>query len=82
MAGDEAEAVTFEQALAALDDVVARLESGSVGLEEAVQLFERGRQHLAVCRERLDASRQRIEELMADETPAGGDDPARPAGPL
>lgn len=60
---------TFEEALAALDEVVARLETGSVGLEEAVALFERGRAHLAVCRERLAASEARIRELTAEEAP-------------
>jgi exodeoxyribonuclease VII small subunit len=71
---------TFEEALAELDEVVRRLEGGEVGLEEAVALFEAGRRHLAVCRERLAAAQQRIEELTADELPGagappGGDEP-------
>ena len=66
-AGEGPHEITFEQALAELDAVVARLEEGSVGLEEAVALFERGREHLAICRRRLAASTRRIEELMADE---------------
>jgi exodeoxyribonuclease VII small subunit len=67
------EATTFEEALARLDDIVARLESGSVGLEEAVELFERGRLHLRVCQERLAAAQGRIEELLAEDLP--GDEP-------
>jgi len=66
---------TFEGALAALDEVVRRLESGDVGLEEAVALFEEGQRHLAVCRERLAAAERRIEELTADELPR---DPGAP----
>ena len=58
---------TFEEALAALEAVVGRLESGEVGLEEAVALFEEGQRHLAVCRRRLEAVRGRIEELTAEE---------------
>ena len=70
--------VTFEEALRLLDEVVARLESGEVGLEEAVALFERGQGYLAACRERLAAAQRRIEELTAEELPseegaAGGD---------
>ncbi len=70
--------VTFEEALRLLDDVVARLESGEVGLEEAVALFERGQGYLAACRERLAAAQRRIEELTAEELPpeegaAGGE---------
>ncbi|OYW01567.1 MAG: exodeoxyribonuclease VII small subunit, partial [Acidobacteria bacterium 37-65-4] len=33
---------TFEHALAELEEVVAKLEDESVGLEEALKLFERG----------------------------------------
>jgi exodeoxyribonuclease VII small subunit len=66
---------TFEEALRRLDEVVARLESGDVGLEEAVALFERGQGYLAVCRERLAAAQKRIEELTAEDAP-----PAPPSG--
>ena len=54
---------TFERSLAALEAVVARLEQGDVGLEEAVALFEQGRGHLERCKERLASAQQRIEEL-------------------
>ena len=62
--------VTFEEALRRLDEVVARLESGEVGLEEAVALFEQGQGYLAACRERLGAAQRRIEELTAEGLPA------------
>lgn len=75
-------APSFERALAELEAVVARLESGEVGLEEAVTLFERGQAQLAVCRERLAVAQRRIEELTAEDLPRlrGGDDEER-AGP-
>lgn len=74
--------LTFEEALRRLDEVVARLESGEVGLEEAVALFERGQVYLAACRERLAAARQRIEELTAEGLPgAPGEPPAPEAEP-
>jgi exodeoxyribonuclease VII small subunit len=73
------EELSFERALGALDDVVGRLESGEVGLEEAVALFERGQAYLAVCRERLAAAQRRIDELTAAELPADpGEPPAAP----
>jgi exodeoxyribonuclease VII small subunit len=62
---------TFEEALRLLDEVVTRLESGEVGLEEAVALFERGQGYLAVCRERLAVAQRRIEELTAEDLPPG-----------
>lgn len=61
--------LSFEQALSGLDDVVARLESGEIGLEEAVGLFEQGQRYLATCRERLDVAQARIDELTAAELP-------------
>lgn len=64
--------VTFEEALRRLDEVVARLESGEVGLEEAVALFEQGQGLLATCRERLGAAQRRIEELTAEDLPGAG----------
>jgi exodeoxyribonuclease VII small subunit len=62
---DAPQDLTFEQALARLDDVVARMDGGDVGLEEAVRLFEQGQALLAVCRDRLALAQQRITELTA-----------------
>jgi exodeoxyribonuclease VII small subunit len=67
--------LTFEQALARLDEVVTRLDSGDVGLEEAVALFEQGQTLLAVCRERLAHAQQRITELTST---AGPDEDGAP----
>ena len=61
--------------------MVARLEGGEVGLEEAVALFERGQGYLAACRERLAAAQKRIEELTADELPARGPPTGAPKEP-
>jgi exodeoxyribonuclease VII small subunit len=73
---------TFEEALAALEAVVGRLESGEVGLEEAVALFEQGQGYLAACRERLAAAQRRIEELTAEGLPpAPGEPPAGESEP-
>jgi exodeoxyribonuclease VII small subunit len=69
------EPVSFDRALAELDRIVARMEQGDVGLEEAVALFEEGQRHLATCRERLAAAQRRIEELTADDLPGGGEEP-------
>lgn len=75
------EKLTFEQALAGLEEVVRRLEGGEVGLEEAVALFEEGQRFLAACRERLAVAQGRIDELTASELPAapgGAEDAAEP----
>ena len=58
-------ALTFEQALKALEDVVRRLETGEVPLEESIKLYEDGEKLRAHCQARLDAAQARIEKIVA-----------------
>jgi exodeoxyribonuclease VII small subunit len=55
--------VTFEEAQEELEEIVRRLESGEVPLDEALKLWERGEELYRFCRERLDSAEGRIEEL-------------------
>jgi exodeoxyribonuclease VII small subunit len=57
------EALTFEQAEAELRTIVERLESGDVGVDEAIALWERGEALYEICRERLEAAEGKVEEL-------------------
>lgn len=75
---DASEPTTFDAELEQLEEVVRRLEDGSVGLEEAVALFEKGQRHLAACRARLAAVQGRIDELTAEDLPAGEDETSDP----
>jgi len=61
--------MSFEQALAALEQVVRQLESGDVPLDESIALYERGEELRAACQKRLDAAQARIEKIVTD---AGG----------
>jgi len=61
--------MSFEQALAALEQVVRQLESGDVPLDESIALYERGEKLRAACQKRLDAAQARIEKIVTD---AGG----------
>jgi len=65
--------LTYEQALKALEDVVRRLESGDVALDESITLYERGEKLRAHCQARLDAAQARIEKIVAgpDGAPTG-----------
>ena len=65
--------MSFEEALRALEDVVRRLETGDVPLEESISLYERGEQLRRHCQARLDAAQARIEKIVAgpDGKPAG-----------
>jgi len=56
---------TFEQAERELAEVVARLERGDVGLDEAIALWQRGEALHRRCVELLDAAQGRIEELSS-----------------
>ena len=58
-------ALSFEDALRALEDVVRRLESGDVPLDESISLYERGEALRAHCQARLDAAQARIEKIVA-----------------
>jgi exodeoxyribonuclease VII small subunit len=55
--------MTFEEAQKELEEIVQRLESGEVPLDEALKLWERGEELYRFCRERLDGAEGRIEEL-------------------
>jgi len=58
-------AMSFEQALKALEDVVRQLEGGEVPLEESIGLYERGEALRRHCQARLDAAQARIEKIVA-----------------
>ena len=58
-------ALTFEDALRALEDVVRKLESGEVPLDDSISLYERGEQLRRHCQARLDAAQARIERIVA-----------------
>ena len=62
-AAPEIAGLTFEEALRALEDVVRRLESGDVALEDSIALYERGEQLRRHCQARLDAAQARIEKI-------------------
>lgn len=57
--------MSFEDALRALEDVVRKLESGDVPLEESIGLYERGELLRGHCQARLDAAQARIEKIVA-----------------
>ena len=56
---------TFEEARQELEQIVSRLESGQVDLEDAVALWERGESLYRLCLARLDAAQGKVEELAA-----------------
>jgi len=67
--------LTFEAAMAELEEVVRKLESGNVALEESIALYERGAALKAHCDARLRAAEERVELIRAKEGAAIGTTP-------
>ncbi len=55
--------LSFEKALAELEQIVDRLEKGTVALEESIALYERGEALKAHCESLLKTAEQRIEKI-------------------
>ncbi len=63
----------YEQAREELADVVRRLETGGVTLEESLALWERGEALALICQEWLDGARARLDRAAAQNDADGPD---------
>ena len=63
----------FEKALAQLEEIVNRLESGKADLEQSIEIYERGEALKKHCEKLLKDAEARIEKitLKPDGTPSG-----------
>ncbi|MBR6558120.1 MAG: exodeoxyribonuclease VII small subunit [Clostridia bacterium] len=62
--------MTFEAAIARLEEIVLMLEGGSAPLDESLSVFEEGVELVKLCNGKLDAVQQKITLLTKDgETP-------------
>lgn len=59
-----AKAFDFETSLAQLEKLVARMESGELGLEESLKAFEEGVKLTRQCQETLNSAQQKVQLLM------------------
>jgi exodeoxyribonuclease VII small subunit len=66
-------ALSFEDALRQLEEIVARLESGDASLDESITLYSRGDALRAQCEARLKDAQARIEKITlgSDGKPSG-----------
>ena len=64
MAKKEDKALTFEESVAQLEQIVGAIESGQIGLEESLAKYEQGMDLVKHCRGILDRAEKRIEVLM------------------
>jgi exodeoxyribonuclease VII small subunit len=59
--------VSYEQAVARVEEIIKRLDSGEAGLRETLDLVKEGRELIEYCAGELDAVSQGLQELRLDE---------------
>lgn len=60
------ENLSFEEAMARLEEVVEQLESGDVPLEGSIRLFEEGMRLSRYCGRKLEKLEQQVEMLVQE----------------
>lgn len=68
----------FEAALERLEEIVGRMESGDLTLDESLAMFEEGVRLAKHCTGKLDAAERRIEILLKGEDGVTGTAPFEP----
>ena len=58
--------LSFEQALAELEKIVARMESGELSLEQALESHKRGLELARFCQKRLESAQQQVKVLEGE----------------
>ncbi|MCL2034097.1 MAG: exodeoxyribonuclease VII small subunit [Oscillospiraceae bacterium] len=59
--------ISFEQAMARLDEIVGKLDSGENTLEESLKLYGEGAELIAFCEDTLETAKLKIETLFPGE---------------
>jgi exodeoxyribonuclease VII small subunit len=58
---------TYETAIARVEEIIRRLDSGEAGLRETLELVKEGRDLVEYCATELEAVGRGLEELRLDE---------------
>lgn len=58
--------LTFEKALAELEKIVSRMESGELSLEQALATHKRGVELARFCQQRLEVAQQQVKILEGE----------------
>lgn len=64
---DDIKKMTFEQALKALEEIVGKLESGDISLEDSIEVYTRGTYLKRHCEDKLKSAQAKIEKITLDE---------------
>lgn len=68
--------MSFEEALAELENIVRQLDQGVVDLEESIAFYERGAALKAHCEARLRAAELKVEQVVQGADGAVATEPA------
>jgi exodeoxyribonuclease VII small subunit len=78
---DPSRELDFERAVERVEEIIEKIESGQIGLEQSIAEYERGVALIRRCRQALERAEQRVEELTAQmeaQAKGGGAGPAAP----
>ena len=64
--------MTFEAALARLNEIVDKMENGDTPLDESLKLFEEGSGLTSFCYEKLSSAEQKIKTITEREEKSDG----------
>ncbi len=64
---EDIQKLSFEASLKALEDIVTRLESGDISLEESIETYTRGTNLKRHCEAKLKAAQAKIEQITLDD---------------
>jgi len=70
--------LTFEQALAQLEKIVAQVEQGDVPLEKTIEKYEQGMKLIQHCRAILEQAEKKIELINQASNPPTDQTPETP----
>lgn len=56
--------ITFEEALAELENIASQLEEGTLGLDDSITRFEKGIELARFCQDKLEEAERKIEILQ------------------
>lgn len=63
---DKSKDMTYEQAVAELEEIIRKLESGEASLDDSIALYSRGMELSKLCKDKLDSIEKKISILGQD----------------
>lgn len=71
------ETIRFEEAMINLEEVVQKLETGDVPLEDAITLYKKGMELSAFCHEKLQDAEQQLISIIGQDDKKESFDPTK-----